>query len=535
MRVGVTPVVSRGMVGLAVAVLLGHVVVDVITPFEFHRDEFLYLAMGEHLRLWRMDFPPFIAIVARVSRALLGDSLTAIRLAPALASALIVLLTGVASSVMVVLVGAADRGLERERARAFSWVPWLAMIAVITSPVFLRPGNLFQPVVFDQLWWTAALLAVLMRAYTRDMRWWIAIGAALGLGLLTKFSIAFIGVGIVAGTLFTPTRRDLLTRWPWLALLLAVVIGSPSLVGQWLLAFPIRWQMRDLQAEQLGVRSPLAFFAEQPGLVGPAMLLALVGLVWLLSTRAAAPLRAVGIAVITSWILLSLNRGKAYYGAPVYPMLFAAGALAIAVALPERLAGSQTVWRKRIAFSIGAIMLLLWPVALPIALPILSPERTARYIAALGVSGSTRTNYGTTLELPQDFADMLGWHAMVVALSHEWRAMPEQDRADAVLLAGSYGRAGAIDFYGPRYGLPKVVSAAGSYWFFGPGGKPGRVVLALGVSKADLEPFMTHCDELRFIGTPLGVEEERRIPITRCAGPKTSLQQLWPVLDPSHQ
>ncbi|QJR37062.1 ArnT family glycosyltransferase [Gemmatimonas groenlandica] len=535
MSAGVTPVVSRSMVVLAAAVALGHVFVNVISPFEFHRDEFLYLAMGEHLRLWRMDFPPFIAIVARVSRALFGDSLTAIRLAPALASALIVLLTGVASSVTVELVAAADSGLERERARAFSWVPWLAMIAVITSPVFLRPGNLFQPVVFDQLWWTAALLALLMRAHTRDIRWWIAIGAALGLGLLTKFSIAFIGVGIVAGTLFTPTRRDLLTRWPWLALLLALAIGSPSLVGQWLLAFPIRWQMRDLQAEQLGVRSPLAFFAEQPGLVGPAMLLALAGLVWLLLARAAAPMRAVGIAVVTSWLLLSLNHGKAYYGAPVYPMLFAAGALAIAVALPEWRAGSHSMWRKRIAFSIGAIMLLLWPVALPIALPILSPERTARYIAWLGVSGSTTTNYGTTLELPQDFADMLGWHSMVVALANEWRAMPEQDRADAVVLAGSYGRAGAIDFYGPRYGLPRVVSPAGSYWFFGPGTKPGRIVLALGLSKAELEPFMTQCDERRLIGTPLGVEEERAVPITRCIGPKSPLQMLWPALDPSHE
>lgn len=526
---------SRGMLALGVCVALGHIAVNVISPFEFHRDEFLYLAMGEHLRLWRMDFPPFIAIVARVSRALLGDSLTAIRLAPALASALIVLLTGVASSVMAEMIGAANGRRERGGLRALSWVPWLAMIAVITSPVFLRPGNLFQPVVFDQLWWTAALLALLLRAYTGDVRWWIAIGAALGFGLLTKFSIAFIGVGIVAGTLFTPTRRDLLTRWPWLALLMALVIGSPSLVGQWLLSFPIRWQMRDLQAEQLGVRSPLAFFAEQPGLVGPAMLLALAGLVWLLVARAAAPMRAVGIAVVTSWVLLSLNHGKAYYGAPVYPMLFAAGALAIAVALPEWRAGSPSVWRKRIAFSIGAIMLLLWPVALPIALPILSPERTARYIASLGVSGSTTTNYGTTLELPQDFADMLGWHAMVVALADEWRAMPEQDRADAVVLAGSYGRAGAIDFYGPRYGLPQVVSPAGSYWFFGPGTKPGRIVLALGESKADLEPFMTRCDELRRIGTPLGVEEERSVPITRCMGPKTPLPMLWPALDPSHE
>lgn len=168
--------ITRGMIALGVCVALGHIAVNVISPFEFHRDEFLYLAMGEQLRLWRMDFPPFIAIVARVSRALFGETLTAIRLAPALASALIVLFAGVASAVMAEMVDGADRGLERERPRAIVWVPWLAMIAVITSPVFLRPGNLFQPVVFDQLWWTAALLALLMRATyaggSRSVRRW---------------------------------------------------------------------------------------------------------------------------------------------------------------------------------------------------------------------------------------------------------------------------------------------------------------------------------------------------------------------------
>lgn len=535
MRAGVTPLASRGVVALAATVLLGHVIVNVISPFEFHRDEFLYLAMGEHLRLWRMDFPPFIAMVGRATRAILGDALTAIRLGSAVASALLVLSTAVAASLMSALTADVPEAAAAPRRAPAPWVPWLATIAVITAPVFLRAGNLFQPVVFDQLWWTAALLALLMRQQSRDARWWLGVGAALGVGLLTKFSIGFIGVGIVLGTVLTPLRRDLLTPWPWVALLLALAIGSPSLVGQMRLEFPIRWQMRDLQAGQLGVRSPLAFFAEQPGLVGPALLLAIAGGAWLVFARTAAPMRAIGIAVLASWCLLALNRGKAYYGAPVYPMLFAAGAVAVATAVPTWSATVHATWRRRAAVSLGALMLLLFPIALPIALPVLSPERTARYIAALGVSESTRTNYGTTLALPQDFADMLGWRAMVEALAQEWSALPASDRADAVVLAGSYGRAGAIDFYGPRYGLPPVVSPAGSYWFFGPGNKPGRLVLALGVSKAELAPFMAHCDELKFIGTPLGVEEERRVPITRCVGPKSPLQLLWPALHPSHQ
>ena len=84
---------SRGVWVLAALALALHLAVNFATPYEFHRDEFLYFAMGRHLQLWRMDFPPFIAILARTVRSTLGDSLPALRLAPALGGTALLLLT----------------------------------------------------------------------------------------------------------------------------------------------------------------------------------------------------------------------------------------------------------------------------------------------------------------------------------------------------------------------------------------------------------------------------------------------------------
>lgn len=495
---------------LALCAVLGHVLLNVVTPFGVHRDEFLYLAMGDHLRLWRMDFPPFIALLANAQRALFGDALWAIRLASALAGGALIVSSAIAARV-----------LSRDEA-APTWTLIVPTLAAMSAPVLLRPANLFQPVVFDQLWWTLALLALLQRIARDDARWWIGVGMALGFGLLTKLSIAFIGVGLVVGVLATPLRRDLFTRWPWLALLIALVIGAPSLSGQVLLDWPVTWQMRDLAAGQLTRRSVFAFVAEQPLMAGPVgFLLAMLGLWFLLRD---ARWRAVGVAVLVSWLWLSVQKGKGYYGAPVYPVLFGAGAVALR-AWPLRL----TRWLVPAA---AALMAALGVVVLPVALPILGPAATAAYAARLGVSESTRTNTGTQLPLPQDFADMLGWEAQAAAVTEEWRALSPAEREVAVLAANSYGHAGLLDYYGPRYGLPRVVSGAGSYWYFGPGSKRGDVLVVLGEPPESLTGPWARCRLLRTVGNSWGVEEERVVPISRCDAPREPLQAMWPRFAP---
>ena len=306
MRKLTTPAVT-----IAAAVLLAHIATNLWTPYGIHRDEFLYLAMGRHLDLFRMEFPPAIALLSRVS-TIFGESLFAIRFLPGITGAVLVLLSAVIA-----------RELGGGRASQI-----LGALAVALSPLFLRAGNLFQPVVFDQLWWTLGLLSLVMLAKTRDRRWWIWYGIAIGLGLLTKFSAVFFGTATLLAVLVTRERRWLLTPWPYLALVIVIAIGSPSWIGQIRLDYPVLQQMLDLRETQLERVTPIDFVLGQVEL-GPAFVLACIGLVWLIASRKTTEFRIVGWTCAFAFLILLALKGKAYYLGPIYPCLFAAGGVAL--------------------------------------------------------------------------------------------------------------------------------------------------------------------------------------------------------------
>ncbi len=505
------PGLAPAVLLLAALVLAGHLAVNLTTAYGFHRDELLYLAMGEHLRFWRMDFPPLIAVLARLTRAILGSSLTAVRLAPAVAAALLVVLAG----------DLARRMGGRPAAQI------VAALAVIASPLFLRTGNLFQPVVLDQLWWTLALYCLIRLGTDQrprrgePARWWLWLGVAGGLGLLTKFSILFLGAAVLAALLLSARRRALLTAWPWLALALALLIGSPSIVGQIRLGWPVLGQLHDLRSTQLERVTAGAYLGGQL-LYGPAVLLAALGLGWLLMADDARPFRLAGWSCLLAFLLLLLLHGKAYYIGPIYPVLFAAGSVMLG-----RLAGAGgRVLRIGLPVLIVAYGLFI----LPVGVPILPPATMVRYVDAVNLRTATRTNEGGTLPLPQDYADMLGWPELARATAGVYHGLPAEDQARAVIVGSNYGRTGAIDLFGPVLGLPHAVSPAGSYWFFGPGTRPGDVTILVGGDSSEVAPYFREVVRREEVRNPLGVAEEQRVPIFVCRGPLHTLQEMWPRL-----
>jgi hypothetical protein len=511
------PLAARALAALSAFTFALHVLVNQFSPYGFQRDEFLYMAMGRHLRLWRMDFPPFLAMLSEAERFLFGDSITAIRLAPALAAALLVLLAGLIA-----------RELGGGR-----FAQLFAAIAVVASPLFLRTGDLFQPVVLDQLWWTLALYALVKLgagapsddALSTASRWWIVLGVACGLGLLTKFSLFFFGAALVVAILIAPQRRVILTPWPWLAAVIAFVIGSPSIVGQVLLGYPVVAQMKELRHSQLEHVSAWSFVADQFYL-GAAVLLALGGALYLVLAERMRPFRAVGWTCIFAFLLLLVLHGKSYYIGPIYPTLFAAGAVALERWTERRPARGMTLVR-----ALAVVVLVAYAaLAVPLELPILSKETTAEFASRTRMSGATKTNQGHVLKLPQDYADMLGWPELAAAVAHAYDSLPPEKRAQVVIIADNYGEAGALEYYGPRLGLPRVVSAAGSYWFFGPGEKPGTVAVSLGVDKEDLDKLFETVTPAGRVLNPWGVPEESDVSIYVSEHPRTTLQELWPSL-----
>ena len=501
------PPFAAGLVLLQAALkLVLHLTVNLHTPYGFHRDELLYLGMGRHLRIWGMDFPPAIGIIAEVSRTLLGDSLAAIRFLPA-----------VFGCGVLVLAALIARELGGGRV-----AQGLAAFCVLTSPLFLRSANLLQPVVMDQLIWTAALYVLVRLCRGYGPGGWLLLGLMLGLGLLTKFSVVFIGAAIVAGVLLSPLRAALRTPWPWIGLACALAVGAPSLVGQIRLGFPVLAQMADLRESQLE-RITAADFLLGQLLWGPAVLLAIVGLSGLLAAPTLRRFRVVGWTCAAAFVILLVLQGKAYYAGPLYPTLFAAGG-----PLFERAARGFA--RELLQAGTVAILFGFAVATLPLGVPILPPAAMAGYAQALGVEAAVRTNTGEVGSLPQDYADMLGWEEQVAAVARVYHTLPAEQRERVVLVAGNYGEAGALEFYGPRYGLPGVVSPAGSYWYFGPGERPGEVVITIGIPRETLGRFFDTVVTAATAGHPWAVAEERSLGINVGTGPRATLQQVWPSL-----
>ena len=501
------PAFAAGPVLLLAAIKLGlHLIVNERTPYGIHRDELLYLAMGRHLELWRMDFPPAIAIVAEVSRTLLGESLVGLRFFPAVFGAAI-----------VVLAAAIARELGGSKIAQV-----LAGFCVLTSPLFLRAANLLQPVVMDQLIWTALLFTLVRMRRGHGPGEWLLLGLLLGLGLLTKFTVAFIGIGVAAAVLLSPLREARHTAWPWMALAIALAIGAPTIVGQIRLGLPVLGQMADLRESQLERMTPVAFLLGQL-LWGPAVLLAVAGAVGLFRNPAMRPFRPVGWSIAVAFVLLLAGQAKPYYAGPLYPTLFAAGSVVL-----ER--GPQGLKGEILQAATVALVFAFFLLVLPLGIPVLPPLEMAAYARSLGVTEAVKTNTGEVGALPQDYADMLGWKEQAEAVARVYRGLTPHQRERTVLVAGNYGEAGALDLYGPRLGLPPVVSPAGSYWFFGPGERPGDVVITLGVPAESLRRFYDSVRTVARIGHPWAVEEERGVTVNVGTGARTTLQKVWPSL-----
>jgi 4-amino-4-deoxy-L-arabinose transferase-like glycosyltransferase len=486
--------------------------------WEFHRDEFLYFAMADHFDLFRMQFPPFIASVALLGEALFGDTVWAARVPAALGGGALLL-------VLLWLVRRLGGG---------QWAMALVSLGTFAAPVYVRPSVLMHPVVFDQLWATLAVAALVMAAVRAEPRWWLLVGSTLGAGALTKFSAAFYAIAIAVTALLLPVlRRQLVTRWPWLGAIMAAVLAIPSLTGQLTHDWPFLQQLASLRATQLDGVSRVAFLAEQPMMLGGALVLVLAGAVAAL--RGDGPSRVATTFAGCMLLLMLALGGKGYYAAPGYPVLLAVGGIWLErTCAPQpgaaRSSRAGRVGRWLLPGVVAAMALLL----LPMGVPLLAPEPMARYSAALGVTAATRTNRGTTLPLPQDYADMLGWRAMVQSAADVVAALPQEERSGVLLVGSNYGEAGALAMYRERYGLPYPVSAHGDFHAWGTYGRTGDVTVLVERPDArdDLERLFEEVTEAHRHLEPRAVEEEQDVRIYVTRRPRQPIHVVWPTLGP---
>ena len=496
----------RGIAGapalwLGAACFLVHLVAN--AHYDVFRDELYFIVCGLHPAFGYVDQPPLIPLIAAASFKLFGTALTPLRLVPALASAATVALT-------------ADFARRLGGGR---FAQTLAGLCVLLAPALLAGGVLLSTDCLQPLTWLACAWILARLVTSGDERWWLAFGAVAGLSLESKYLIPFYLVGLAVGVVATPLRRSLARPWLYAGAALAAGLVLPNVLWQALHGWPfLAVAGADVGGKSVG-RSPIGFLLQQAFFVGPASAPIWLAGLWRLGVRPPRPeLRALAIAYVVTLATFVAAHAKAYYIAPIYPALFAAGGVA------------WEAWLKRPAARGAAVAVVVVPglFAAPTVLPILPPDALVAYMRAGGFSPkATQTESMKLSALPQYFADMFGWREMAAAVSAAYRDLPPDERAQAVFFAPNYGEAAALDIYGPALGGPPAISGHNSYYLWGPKGASGAVVITLAV---DSSRFARFYDDVRAVGrveSAYAMPYENGLTIWVLRQPRAPLADIW--------
>jgi hypothetical protein len=486
------------------AALLAHLLTN--GRYGYFRDELYYLACARHLDFGYVDQPPLSILLLRLSEALLGDSLFAIRLLPALAGAATVALTGV---------------LARELSGQ-AWAVALACAASLCALFNLAVGNFFSMNAFEPLLWTGCIYLLVRIINGGSPMLWLWFGALLGLSLENKHSTVFFAIGVFIALLLTPERRHFATSWIWFGGLIAFAIALPNIVWEARHHWPTYELLNNIARSNKNVAlSPAQFIGQQILLMNPGTFpVWFGGSLWLFASREGRRYRALAITYLIALAEFIALHGKSYYLAPAYPMLFAAGGVAIAHVFAARL-----TWLKPVLIT---LVLLSGALFAPTVLPLFPPEKVVAYMRAIHLE-PPRTETSHTAALPQVFADQFGWEEMVGSVAHVYHHLRPEDEKRAAIFCQNYGEAGAIDFFGPKFALPAAISGHQNYFLWGPRDWTGEVALVLDTDDEDERKVFASVDDLgQVVSSPWAMPFERRRHIYLCRDLKISVRELWP-------
>jgi hypothetical protein len=473
--------------------------------YGYFRDELYYLACGEHPAWGYVDQPPLIAWIAWFLQHTIGTSIWALRLLPALAGA-----------ATVILAGTLARELGGRR-----WAMFLASLAALAAPILLAFSHLFTMNAFDPPLWTAIAWLIVRIVKTWNEHLWLAVGTLAGITILNKYGVVFWISGLVVGILLTRLRRCLRHRWFWIGGALATAIALPNFLWQWRHEFPFLQLMHNVRQSGRDISLPLfPYLKAQAEMLGyVAAILVIFALLFFFSKQGRL-FRPLGWAFLVFLVEMIVLRGKMYYLAAVYPVMFAAGAVWLESATERKL----WVWVKP-ALALGIIAVS--GIYAPTILPILSVPTFLAYEKKMGIEQQKFENQPQGV-LPQLYADMFGWQEVAQTVAAYYRTLSPEEQRKTAIFANNYGDAGAIDFFGPRYGLPKSIGNHQNYWIWGPRQYTGESIIVLG--DGDERNMQTKCASYSIIGStkhPLSRPDEW-LPIYHCRGFKWSLQEFWP-------
>ncbi|MFI5136192.1 MAG: glycosyltransferase family 39 protein [Sphingobacteriales bacterium] len=472
--------------------------------FGFHRDEFLHLVLADHLDWGYKEVPPFIALLAKITISVFGNSVFAARIFPTICSGLIIWFTGL----ITVELGGKKFAIS------------LACLALIFSPAFAASGYLFQPVVFDQLWWVMAVWLLTKYSNTSSIKYLYWLGVVVGLGMLTKYSMSFFAFSLLFGLAISKQRKMLLNRHIIGAAIIAIIIFLPNLVWQINHHLPVITHMRNLRKYQLDYIKPSDFIKQELMVNGLALLVWLTGFIFLLFSTRLHKFQFIAIAFVLIFTFLLVMNGKSYYLFGAFPMLFAAGGFGF-----ER-------WLKASGNALRAVVIMIFTlpnlILFPMVLPILPLNQTLAFFrfarqnlsfSKFIVTWEDQKVHQTT----QDYADMLGWDEMTAKVAKAYQSLTPEQQKHTQIFADNYGEAGAIHLLGKQYHLPEVISLNSSFTLWAPDNLNGQYIIYVDdQGGGNIDTFKSCLESYRKVGeveNPLAREKGTAVFILVHPGP----------------
>ena len=487
------------------------------TRYGYFRDALYYLACSEHLSFGYVDLPPLFPFIAWIARHTLGTSLPALIFWPALAGAARIVL----AAAFACELGAKRYGIALTAALAATPAVWWVI------------DHQFAMNAFEPLFWTGCAYAILRMINTQNPKLWLAFGAIAGLGLENKYSIAIFAFALLFGLLLTQQRKLLFTPWLFAGGAVALLIFLPNLIWNIQHHWPFLELMHNIRVTGKDIAyPPAAYLAQQILMMNPFTVpFWLGGLLFYFFSRAAKTYRNFGWAFIITYAFFLISHGKDYYAAPAYPIVLVAGAVAaehLLAGSPERQTKEQQArWRAILKPVCFAWLIAGVAIVLPLVLPVLSLEAFVRYQShsPLQPKPTERSFVGTVL--PQYYADELPWQEQVAAVARVYHSLSPEEQSKTAIFCDNYGQAGAIDFFGPRYGLPKALSGHQNYFLWGPRNYTGAIVILVGQSESDARKEFASVEVAATLNIPYAYSYETR-PILLCRGLQWNLQAVWP-------
>lgn len=480
-----------GVVVIAVAIALVHIFTN--NRYGFHRDELQTLSDALHLDWGFVPYPPFTPFVERIGLEIFGLSLVGLRLFSVIAQSLAIIVTGLMAKEL--------GGQKRAQI--------LAAFAVALSPLPLFEGTEFQYSTFDYLWWVLIAYFVIRLLNSEDARWWVAIGATVGVGLMTKYTMAFYMAGILAGLLLTSARKFLATRWLWIGVALALAICLPNIIWQARHDLISLHFLRYIHHRDVGQGRDRRFVLDQFLMCVNvcAAPLWIAGLWYFFRDRR---YRMLAWMYIVPFAIYFLSRARFYYLAAAYPMLIAMGAVtferwADSLARSRRIAVQTALLFGITAYGVAAGMIIV---------PVATHGPLKEF--ALKKNG--------------DLREEIGWNDLVRTLSGIRDMLPADQRSNFGILVGNYGEQGAIEILGPAYGLPAPISTTNSAWLRGYPSPPPTTLIVIGSSRQWVEANFTACRLAGHNENPFKVENEESMAhpdIFVCGPPREPWPNFW--------